>query len=134
MFLNQLPKIAKQKLEPMLVGGFLLATASLMLLSLPNQTARVRPVNPALLCEEMVLPKAQISGEQLAKLLNVPDPAARAKVEEILKQPYCRLPSLSVRVGAITDRDAYPLAFDPQTWLVVLYEGENYVGYGFKRF
>ncbi len=134
MFLNQLPKIAKQKLEPMLVGGFLLAAASLMLFSLPNQTARVRPVNPALFCEEMVLPKAQLSGEQLAKLLTVPEPAARTKVQEILKQPYCRLPSLSVRVGAITDRDAYPLAFDPQTWLVVLYEGENYVGYGFKRF
>ncbi|HIK12627.1 MAG TPA: hypothetical protein IGS52_20615 [Oscillatoriaceae cyanobacterium M33_DOE_052] len=134
MFLNQLPKIAKQKLEPMLVGGFLLAAASLMLFSLSEPTARVRPVNPALFCEEMVLPKAQLSGEQLAKLLTVPEPAARTKVQEILKQPYCRLPSLSVRVGAITDRDAYPLAFDPQTWLVVLYEGENYVGYGFKRF
>ncbi|GAB4292781.1 MAG: hypothetical protein Fur0025_28660 [Oscillatoriaceae cyanobacterium] len=134
MFLNQLPKIAKQKLEPMLVGGFLLAAASLMLFSLSEPTARVRSPNPALFCEEMVLPKAQLSGEQLAKLLTVPEPAARAKVQEILKQPYCRLPSLSVRVGAITDRDAYPLAFDPQTWLVVLYEGENYVGYGFKRF
>ena len=133
MFLK-LSKIAKQKLEPLLVGGLLLAAGSLLLVNLATKTQQASKPDPKLFCEEMVLPKAELSGEQLAKLLTVPEPSARSKVQKLVNQPYCRLPSLSVRAGAITERDAYPLAFDPQTWLVVLYEGENYVGYGFKRF
>ncbi|NJP12002.1 MAG: hypothetical protein HC866_23115 [Leptolyngbyaceae cyanobacterium RU_5_1] len=27
---------------------------------------------------------------------------------------------------------AYPLAFDPQTWFIVLYEGDEYAGYSFS--
>ncbi|NER32573.1 MAG: hypothetical protein F6J93_00580 [Oscillatoria sp. SIO1A7] len=133
MFLN-LSKIAKQNSKQLLVGGLLLATGSLLLLNLRTKIPQKSKLDPELFCEEMVLPKAELSGEQLAKLLTVPEPSARSKVQEVVKQPYCRLPSLSVRAGAITERDAYPLAFDTQTWLVILYEGENYVGYGFKRF
>ncbi|WP_179228673.1 hypothetical protein [Leptolyngbya ohadii] len=32
----------------------------------------------------------------------------------------------------ISERAVYPLAFDRQTWLVVLYEGEEYAGYQFR--
>ena len=42
------------------------------------------------------------------------------------------LPIFEVRAGVSAERAAYPLAFDPNTWLVVLYEDEEYVGYGFK--
>lgn len=134
MFLNQIPKIAKKKLEPILVGGILLVAASLQFINRPEKVPLVREPSPKSICEEMVLPKAELSGEKLAKLLTVPEPSERSKVQKLLEQPYCRLPSLSVRAGAITEREAYPLGFDRGTWLIVLYEGENYVGYGFKRF
>lgn len=128
---NKIPEI---KLNQLLVGGFVLVAVSLLVNLWPERAAKVNTPAPTMYCEEMVLPKAELSGEQLAKLLTVPEPSDRSKVQEIVKQPYCRMPSLSIRVGAITEREVYPLAFDPQTWLVILYEGDNYVGYGFKRF
>ncbi|NER39723.1 MAG: hypothetical protein F6J93_38290 [Oscillatoria sp. SIO1A7] len=134
MFLKEIPKIAKKKLEPIVVGGILLVAASLQFVNGLENMPQVREPEPDSICEEMILPKAELSGEQLAKLLTVPEPSERSKVQKLLSQPYCRLPSLSVRAGAITERDAYPLGFDQGTWLIVLYEGENYVGYGFKRF
>jgi hypothetical protein len=41
------------------------------------------------------------------------------------------LASLQIRAGATSLREAYPLEFDPQTWLVLLYEGDQYTGYRF---
>jgi len=136
LFINQIPKIARQKLDSLLVSSFLIASASLFFSNnfLSKNTPQVRLPVKNEFCQEMVLPKAEITGEQLAKLLTIPNPAERSQVQEVVNQPYCRLPSLSIRAGEMTDRDAYPLAIDPQTWLVVLYEGDNYVGYGFKRF
>jgi hypothetical protein len=101
----------------------------------------LRPVIPedtalqehSLTCQEIVQPKAALSREQLAKLLSTPERSQRRNVQAILKEPYCRLPSLSIRAGAKTEREMYPLAFDPQTSLVVVYEGETYVGYGVKE-
>lgn len=99
----------------------------------------LRPVVPkdntsqesSLSCQ-VVQPKAAVSREQLAQLLSIPERSDRKKVQEILKEPYCRLPSLSIRAGAKSDREVYPLAFDPQTSLVVVYEEDSYVGYGVK--
>jgi len=64
--------------------------------------------------------------------LAVPERDRKSKVEEILKQPYCQLPTLEVRAGIAAERVAYPLAFDPQSWLVILYEGDEYAGYEFR--
>ena len=136
MFINAIPKLAREKLDRLLVSGVLIASASVFLSNnfLSKNPPQVRQQLKNDFCQEMVLPKAEITGEQLAKLLTIPNPAQRSEVQKVVSQPYCRLPSLSIRAGEITDRDAYPLAIDPQTWLVVLYEGDNYVGYGFKRF
>jgi hypothetical protein len=49
-----------------------------------------------------------------------------------MNAPYCRLSELEVRAGVRAQREAYPLAFDPQTWFVVLYEGDQYTGYSFS--
>ena len=108
--------------------GLLLNLPPGVLPELPTPTAKQTSV-----CSEVVQPKAAVSREQLAQLLSVPERSQRREVQNLLKQPYCRLPSLSIRAGATTERDVYPLAFDPQTSLVVLYEGKTYVGYGFKR-
>ena len=117
----------------LLAGGYLLAAFGLPF-NLPSSVPKPSTKERSLLCSEMVQPKAVLSREQLAQLMTVPERSQRSKVQEIVKQPYCKLPGLSIRVGATTERELYPLSFDPQTSLLVLYEGQTYVGYGFKRF
>ncbi len=125
-------KLPRMKAESLLLGGALVAAIGLTIAE-NDVTPVSRVPDPSQFCQEIVQPKASVSREQLSKLLTVSERGDRAKVQGILKQPYCRMPSLSIRAGATTERDAYPLASDPQTWLVVLYEGKTYVGYGFKR-
>jgi hypothetical protein len=125
-------KPAKIKLEILLLGGALVAAIGLVF-SQPDLEPKSNAPDPSQFCQEIVQPKASVSREQLARLLTVPERGDRAKVQAILKSPYCRMPSLSIRAGATTERDVYPLASDSQTWIVVLYEGKSYVGYGFKR-
>ena len=125
-------KLLKIKAEPLLFGGAIVAAIGLVFTQ-PDLEPTSRAPDPSQFCQEIVQPKASVSREQLAKLLTVPERGDRIKVQSILKQPYCRMPNLSIRAGATTERDAYPLTSDSQTWLVVLYEGKSYVGYGFKR-
>jgi hypothetical protein len=86
---------------------------------------------PSKICTELVNPQGKISRDRLAELLKVPERSSQTTVRQILKQPYCQLPEITVRVGVAAQRDVYPLAFDPSTWLVVLYEGNEYAGYDF---
>ncbi|XGV96940.1 MAG: hypothetical protein ACAF41_29980 [Leptolyngbya sp. BL-A-14] len=83
-------------------------------------------------CQEVVQSQAKLSRQQLARLLTVPEGDKKQKVQEILKDPYCKLADLQVRAGATAQREAYPLEFEPQTWLVILYEGDQYAGYRFN--
>lgn len=128
----KLLKMLPIKPEPLLVGGALFAAIGLAISQVENVPLNRVP-NPDLFCQEIVQPKAKVSREQLAQLLTVPERGARPKVQGIVKEPYCRMSNVTIRAGATTERVAYPLATDPQTWLVILYEGETYVGYGFKR-
>lgn len=130
-WLKQL-KVPQLKPELLLIGGALLAAIGLTLTQ-PDVAPPRHDPDPIQFCQEIVQPKATVSREQLAKLLTVPERGSRSQVQAIVKEPYCRMPNLSIRSGAITERVAYPLASDPQTWLVILYEGKTYVGYGFKR-
>jgi hypothetical protein len=125
-------KVPRLKLEQLLLSGAVVAAVGLAL-NQPEVAPPNRGPDPSVFCQEIVQPKAALSREQLAQLLTVPERDKRAKVQAIVKQPYCRMPSLSIRTKATTERDAYPLVSDPQTWVVILYEGETYVGYGFKR-
>ncbi len=125
-------KLPWLKRESLLLGGALLAVFGLTL----TQSEIEQPslgLDPSQFCQQIVQPKAVVSREQLAQLLTVPERGDRAKVQTIVKEPYCRMPSLSIRAGVTTERVAYPLTSDPQTWIVILYEGKTYVGYGFKR-
>lgn len=84
------------------------------------------------LCQTIVSSQAVLSRQQLTQLLTVPERENRQAIEDIAQDPYCTLAAIEVRAGVKAERTAYPLAFDPNTWLVVLYEAEEYVGYGFK--
>jgi len=83
-------------------------------------------------CQQVIRAEAKLSRDQLAKLLIIPEGQNQKAVRQVVQDPYCKLSSLQVRVGATAQREAYPLDFDANTWLVVLYEGEQYVGYRFN--
>ena len=125
-------QLQQRMLQPLIAGGCLLAVVG-VLLNLPPQVRPQSLPEANWDCQKKVQPEQTLSRQQLAKLLSIPERSARRQVEHILQRPYCRLPSLSLRAGATTERDAYRLGFDPQTALVVLYEGHTYVGYGFQR-
>jgi hypothetical protein len=83
-------------------------------------------------CQEGVQGRSRLSREQLLKLLTVSEGSKKQRIREIVKEPYCKFSDLPIRVGAIAQREAYPLEFDPQTLLVILYEGDQYAGYRFS--
>jgi len=83
-------------------------------------------------CQGAVQADVALSREQLAQLLAVPERDSRSRVSEIVGLPYCQLQSLQVRAGVAAERQVYPLAFDPTTRLVILYEGDEYAGYRFS--
>ncbi|MGB3494353.1 MAG: hypothetical protein WBA57_16620 [Elainellaceae cyanobacterium] len=86
----------------------------------------------AAVCQEVVQQEAVLSRESLSQLLTVPERESKATVREIVSQPYCLMPDLEVRADVKAQREAYPLEFDPDTWLVLLYEEEEYAGYDFS--
>ncbi|NES73496.1 MAG: hypothetical protein F6K24_54055 [Okeania sp. SIO2D1] len=114
----------------LLIIGYLLATLDISF-KLPTWPKSQSQVKPNASCTQLVQPDAIISQEQLTQLLEVPSYSDRAKVQELLKQPYCQLPALTIRAGSLTEREVYPLASNPNTSLVVLFEGNSYVGHGF---
>jgi hypothetical protein len=83
-------------------------------------------------CQQVVQKKAEVSRSQLTEFLAVPEKANRTKVRQVIAEPYCLLPPAQIRAHTPAKREAYPLAFDRNTWLVVMYEGDEYVGYDFS--
>ena len=83
-------------------------------------------------CENIVQSDAKLSREQLASLLTIPERDTKDRVRQVVEKPYCKLPELNVRSGVMAEREAYPLAFDPKTQLVILYENDEYAGYRFS--
>ncbi len=131
-------------LKLLFLGGLLIGTLALTMdahragLVTNFLTGKLTPVNtPATPrqpddCQGEVNPNVMISREQLASFLTISERDVRTRVEQVLSTPYCHLANLEIRAGVQSERTVYPLAFDPQTWLVVLYEGEEYAGYQFR--
>lgn len=80
-------------------------------------------------CARKVEPHVRLTQQQLAQVLTIPERDAKAKIRNILAEPYCILPPIEIRSGIQSEREAYPLAFNPDAWLVILYEGDEYAGY-----
>ncbi|MEO1209842.1 MAG: hypothetical protein AAFX78_09895 [Cyanobacteria bacterium J06638_20] len=110
-----------------LAGGSLLALVGL--LADVRTTFEARPVSNV--CQEVVQPQSVLSRDELSQVLAVPERDAKTTIQAIVSDPYCRLEPVEIRQGVVAERDVYPLAFDPQTWFVLLYEGEEYAGYSF---
>ena len=113
-----------------LLAGWGLAALSLLTnLSSHFQTTTNSRQNQ---CQNVVQPSAVLSRGQLAKILTVPERSSQQKITEIVAEPYCQLPPIELRAGVAAKRDAYPLAFAPSTWLVMLYEDDEYAGFSFS--
>ncbi|MBD1917005.1 MULTISPECIES: hypothetical protein [Cyanophyceae] len=113
-----------------MAGGSMLALAALLISPNPDQ-AKVQEAE-AFTCIRQEQPKALVSRDQIKKLLATELQAPKTTVQEFLQVPYCVLSPGKTEAGLPADREAYPLEFDPQTWLVVLYEGDRYAGYDFR--
>lgn len=115
-------------IQYMLAGGTVIAALGLLIdpsALLPKTAPSREP------CESVVQPQAVLPRDRLSQFLTLPERTNADQVRQVIQAPFCRLPAIQVRSGATATREAYPLAFDPQTWLVVLYEGNEYVGYDF---
>ena len=111
-----------------LASGVMLALVGL----LTDIRGLVTPAPNLNKCKAIVQSQAVLSRDQLTRLLNVPQRSGKEQVRAIVSEPYCVLPSVEIRTGVAAEREAYPLAFDPDTWFVVLYEGGEYAGYDFS--
>jgi hypothetical protein len=123
----------RSTLKPLLAGGLMFALVGLLIDvqgMVPSGNASSQKGE---VCQSSVKSEVVLSRVQVAQLLTVPERDPKSRVRDILKEPYCQLPSLEVRAGVAAEREAYPLEFDPQTWLVILYEGDEYAGYQFSH-
>lgn len=109
-------------------------------------------------CEQKIKPTGAISRSQMSSLLALPTGANKEAVRKVISEPYCTLPAIAgssasgsanssskdskkelakrtkLEEEAIAGayREAYPLAFDPEAWVVVAYSNtEEYIGYDF---
>ncbi len=119
--------------KPLLAGGLVLVIVGFIQNAggVRQWMSATQPSQPQD-CEAIVRSDARLSREQLASLLTIPERDPKAAVRKIVSEPYCRLPQLQVRSGVVAEREAYPLAFDPNTQLVILYENDEYAGYRFR--
>jgi hypothetical protein len=114
-----------------LLGGALAVLAGLTMDIQKTIAAKVANRHPEN-CVGEINPNATVSRDQLASFLTIAERGSKTAVQEILQTPYCQLPGLEVRAGVPAERAVYRMAFDPQTWLVVLFEGNEYAGYQFR--
>ncbi|NEP19711.1 MAG: hypothetical protein F6J97_22950 [Leptolyngbya sp. SIO4C1] len=124
-------------LKPLIAGGLMFALVGLVFDMQGIQSFLGRPSSAQTgfgsdRCDAIMQAEAKLSREQLARLLTIPERDAKSRVRQVVSEPYCTLPTLNVRSGVTAEREAYPLAFDPATTLVILYENDEYAGYRFS--
>jgi hypothetical protein len=125
-------KVRKPRQSPqVLLAGAGGGAVALALLAVVPQFQTQAPVSNDL-CQQVVEAQSVLGRDELSELLAIPERASREAVQAVIAQPYCTLAEAEVREGVMAEREAYPLAFDPQTWFVVLYEDGEYAGYDFS--
>ena len=97
-----------------------------------DRTAANESASSNVVCEKTVQSSSVLSRAELSQLLSVAERAPKEEVRAVINEPYCTLPSVTVREGAVSEREAYPLEFNPQTWFIVLYEEGEYAGFDFS--
>jgi hypothetical protein len=113
----------------LIAGGSMLALMGMLI----DVRGLIKPstATPTNVCAEMIAPQSMLSRDELAQLLTVSERDRKVAIRNVISDPYCKLSDIEVRAGVQAEREVYPLEFDPQTWFVVLYEGDEYAGYDF---
>jgi len=122
------PLLSPHRKKVLWAGGAitLLAMATI----LPTQVSS-QAMNSAS-CEQVVKSGAEMSRGQLSKLLTFSQGTRKAAVRQAMNEPYCTMPILTSQQSGDAvnlEREAYPLAFDPEAWVVLSYEADEYMGY-----
>lgn len=78
-------------------------------------------------CQAVLHADQRLSRDQLTQFLSLAKASSQATVHETIAPPYCTLS----RAQQPQQREAYPLAFDPDTWFVVNYDQGAYTDYDF---
>lgn len=130
----QQPRSQKLGPKPLVAASLTMILASLLIDfdGLKTFLPSAKTINQQADCNTVVSDAAKLSRAQLAQLLTIPERDAKTRVRQVVSEPYCQLPTLKVRSGVNAEREAYPLAFDPGTTLVILYENNEYAGYRFS--
>jgi len=115
----------------LIAGGSMLALAALVVGPKPI-VDRAEQAEGKVVCQETVQAQSVLSRAELSELLAIEERAPKGDVRSVIEEPYCTLPAMEVREGVTAQREAYPLEFNPETWFIVLYEGEEYAGFDFS--
>jgi hypothetical protein len=127
----------RYSIKPLLAGGLMFALVGLLfdvqgIKTFLSKPPIITPAHKQTACPSVVQDDARLSREQLAQLLTIPERDPKSRVRQVVNEPYCQYPTLKIRSGVEAEREAYPLAFDPNTTLVILYENDEYAGYRFS--
>ncbi len=107
-------------------ASFTLAALVLVLLTLNSDRPKLDNL-PDTNCQQTIDDRTQIKLSSLDGLRGK-EGASRETVRQTLGNPYCILPRISVRFGAITEREAYQT--DNRSRPIIAYENGQYLGYG----
>lgn len=78
-------------------------------------------------CQTVLNAEQRLSRDQLAQFVSLAKGATQETVHGTIAPPHCTLS----KSNNPQQQEAYPLAFDPNTWFVVNYDQGNYTDYGF---
>ncbi len=112
----------------LLAGGLIFTLLGLMI-DVQTQTPTANSIKPFAGCDGEIQADVVLSQAQLAQILTVSERDSKEKIRAMLTIPYCVLPSVEVRSGVKAEREVYPLAFAANTWLILLFEENEYAGY-----
>lgn len=114
--------ISNRRLAILFTALASLTQLAILLPAAPTVAGRAEP------CIQMRRTGARISRKQLETVIQLRQGVLWEDVVQVIGAPYCQLaPTLQA-----PRRDTYPLAFDPNTWLVLEYDrAMTFRGYDF---
>jgi hypothetical protein len=122
---------ARQK-RALVAGGSMLALATLVVTPSINRADNALKTGTADVCIKQIDKQSLMSRDELKAILDLENNSPKANLQEIVAQPHCVLEARAGTDGVPVEREAYPLEFDPQTWFVLQYKGEEFVGFDFS--
>ena len=87
---------------------------------------RTNTTAPDLQCSAKAKTSQLLTASQITELTQTREGTAKKTVQSRLPTAYCQLSNLSVRAGAVAQREVFQLS--SSSWMVVMYEGDRFMG------